>query len=64
MSFIGSLAPYPAIYKGSGRGKPKEQILRSRLPVYPDSPLPLLTYELALHITEFSELDPETGTVG
>jgi hypothetical protein len=54
MSFIGSLAPYPAIYKGSGRGKPKEQILRSRLPVYPDSPLPLLTYELALHITEFS----------
>jgi hypothetical protein len=46
--------PLPHNYKGSGRGKPKEQILRSRLRVYPDSPLPLLTYELALHITEFS----------
>jgi hypothetical protein len=44
--------PLPHNYKGSGRGKPKEQILRSRLRVYPDSPL--LTYELALHIAEFS----------
>ena len=47
-------SPLPRNYKGSGRGKPKEQILRSRLSVYPDSPLPLLTYELDLHITEFA----------
>jgi hypothetical protein len=46
--------PLPRNYKGSGPGKLKEQILCSRLRVYPDSPFPLLTYELALHITEFS----------
>ena len=48
--------PLPHNYKGSGRGKPKEQILRSRLRVYPGSllPLTLLTFELALHITELS----------